>query len=138
MFPVSLDGTLPQWEFAVPKMKLSTSKLLKSLVILFSFETFSAKFFVVPFFLSIFAIDQASRSGRAGHNIDGIRRLRHPFVRTARGKGRFRTLLSVIFKLRKLESKCRCNATKRLRGCIISRRIIALNIYLRCDAESNL
>ena len=58
MFPVSLDGTLPQWEFAVPKMKLSTSKLLKSLVILFSFETFSVKYFVVSFFLSTFAIDR--------------------------------------------------------------------------------
>ena len=33
-----------------------------------------------------------SRSGRAGHNIDGIWRLRTPFVRTARRKRRLRTL----------------------------------------------
>ena len=42
--------------------------------------------------------------GSAGQNIDGIQRLRTPFVRTAKGKGVYGRYHSVFFKLRNFES----------------------------------
>lgn len=45
------------------------------------------------------------------HNLNGIPRLSIPSVRTAKGKGRFLNVTICKFKLRKLETKCRCNAT---------------------------
>ena len=63
-----------------------------------------------------FAPDHASLTGRVGQDIDGIRRSKKPFVRATEGKGRFRTLLSAYFKLRKLEFSHRYNATERSRG----------------------
>ena len=67
--------------------------------------------------------DQASHvvAGRVKTNIDGIRRLSTPFVRSAKGKGRFLNVTVCILKSRKFESMYSGNATKRLRGCIISR-----------------
>lgn len=74
--------------------------------------------------------DQASHvvAGRVEINIDGIWRLRTPFVRTAEGKGRFRTLPVCAVKSRKFESFHSGNATKRSRGCIISCRFVAIII----------
>ena len=43
-----------------------------------------------------------------------------PFVGQAEGKGRFLNVTVCTFKLRKLEFSYSGNATKRLRGCIIS------------------
>ena len=67
--------------------------------------------------------DQASHvvAGRVKTNIDGIRRLGMPFVRSAKGKGRFLNVTVCILKSRKFETSHSGNATKRLRGCIISR-----------------
>lgn len=64
------------------------------------------------FFLRNFATDQASHvvAGRV-KQLYGILRLSTPSVRTAKGKGRFLNVTICKFKLRKLESKCRCNAT---------------------------
>lgn len=45
------------------------------------------------------------------HNLNGIPRLSIPSVRTVKGKGRFLNVTICKFKLRKLETKCRCNAT---------------------------
>ena len=67
------------------------------------------------------------REGRAGRtNIDGIQRLRTPFVWTAEGKGRFLTLPVCAVKSRKFESFHRGNATKRSCGCIISRLFVTI------------
>ena len=51
------------------------------------------------------------RAGRVKTNIDGIQRLRTPFVRTAEGKGVYRTLSFCAFKLRTFETSHRGNAT---------------------------
>ena len=69
--------------------------------------------------------------GRAGQtNIDGIQRLRMPFVRTAEWEGRFLNVTVCAVKLSKLESMYRGNATKRSRGCIISRLFVATIVFL--------
>ena len=68
-----------------------------------------------------------TRAGRI--NIDGILRPTMPFVGQAEGKGRFRTLPVCEFKLRKLESFYRGNATKRSRGCIISQQFVAVSEF---------
>ena len=79
--------------------------------------------------------DQASHvvAGRVKTNIDGIWRLSTPFVRTAKGKGRFLNVTVCILKSRKFESMYSGNATKRSRGCIISRpfRCYHLSWWLR-------
>lgn len=105
---------------------------------------FFFKFFVIPKLILIFASDQASSNcrvqtleycslaternarmsddheGRAGQkHFSEIQRLRSPFVRTAKGKGRFRTLPVCVVKSRKFESFHSGNATKRLREYII-------------------
>lgn len=49
-----------------------------------------------------------------------------PFVGQAEGKGRFLNVTVCTFKLRKLEFSYSGNATKRLRGCIISQLLVAV------------
>ena len=68
------------------------------------------------------------RAGRVKTNIDGIQRLRLPFVRTAEGKGRFLNVTVCVVKSRKFESFHSGNATKRSRGCIIFCRYVAISL----------
>ena len=78
--------------------------------------------------MCIFVPDHASRNvaERVKTNIDGIWRLRPPLVRTAEGKGRFLNVTVCAVKSRKFESFHSGNATKRSRGCIISRLFVAI------------
>ncbi len=67
--------------------------------------------FVLCLLLRTFALTKPALMGRAGQDIDGILRPTKPFVRLAEGKRRLRTLLFCEFKLRKLETIHRGNAT---------------------------
>ena len=52
-----------------------------------------------------------------------------PFVGQVEGEGRFLNVTVCTFKLRKLESFYRGNATKRSRGCIISQQFVAVSEF---------
>ena len=52
-----------------------------------------------------------------------------PFVGQTEGKGRFRTLPVCELKLRNFEFSHSGNATKRLRGCIISQHFVAIIVF---------
>ena len=97
----------------------------------------------VSIFLRNLAADQASHADRTGRNVrkgntgqGGSKqtsmehwRLRTPFVRTAKGKGRFLNVTCLCkSNFATLNSYHSGNATKRSRGCIISRLFVAISI----------
>ena len=70
------------------------------------------------------------RAGRVEINIDGIQRSTMPFVGQTEGKGRFLNVTCLCkSNFATLNSYHSGNATKRSRGCIISRQFVAIIVF---------
>lgn len=79
------------------------------------FEKFSLKRECFTFFFVILLPTKPVFRDWAGSDIDGIQRLKTPFVRTAEGKGRFRNVISASSNFANLNPSAGVMQLKRLR-----------------------
>ena len=116
-----------EWE---PFVRIETNvgyvhdeKLLKKPSLL---KFFSKNFAYRKKIYNFVAVQALPHSVAGQTNIDGILRPTMPFVGLGRGERTFSDVTICKFKLRNFDFKCRCNATKRLRGLIIFQQLLCI------------